>query len=182
MPVSWGTQWGYVESCDPRKCAVFCKDKRPTAHYATDDKGNEVVGIGAIPAPTDCTKVVLVESEREAYYLAKQAQYTSLIATMAGGAATESRLKLRIEMNTHALRMSKSLTAEQSDTLEKSIAVDQECLTKCREWLAELQDLKRRRAPMMELEDILAVEGDCHVEVILAEVAEVAEAAEAAHG
>lgn len=166
MPVSWGTQWGYVASVNPRKCAAFCKDKRPTAHYAVDEKGNEVVGIGALPAPTKTTQVVLVDSEREAYYQAKLAQYKALVLAVPVYESIEATLRLTTEMNTFTLRMDKSLTEEQAIDLEATLRAQREQQVACNATLSELQELKRRRAPLRELDDILAEADDAFVEVV----------------
>ncbi len=166
MAVSWGTQWGYVASTNPRKCAAFCEDKRPTAHYAVDEKGNEVVGIRPLPAPTKTTQVVLVDSEREAHYLAKLAQYEALILAVPVYESIEATLRLTIEKNTFKLRMDKSLTEEQAIDLEATLSAQREQQVACNATLSELQELKRRRSPLRELDDILAEADDAFVEVV----------------
>lgn len=160
MGVSWGTQWGYVVSTNPSKCAVFCKDKRPSAIPSTDELGNETVDIGSVPKATTTARVVLVDSEREAYVQAKLAQYESLIPLIQEYANEECEIKLRTERNNFQLRMDKQLDEAQRDELEQRIAEDQKKKFIFMQAGLELLQLKRTRVKERELEDIWAESDD----------------------
>lgn len=151
MAASWGTAYGYIESNEPTLVGVFCVDKKPTAHFATDSLGNETTSIGELPTHPKA-KFIIVEDKKRAMYEAKLALLSATEYKILELNYAISDLKLTTE--TAQLKLKNEYIDEATrEHLAKTVASNQNILNRLEGQLRDIKQLRRAKISLKNLSE-----------------------------